>query len=792
MRIKKILSWLIAACMLAAILPFNAFAAGEVALTAETTVESGGVYTISDMDGLNAFKTLIEAGNTFAGATVLLTNDIMIGTGWLAIGASREKSGSSYSEALMKVFSGTFDGQGYALKRPTFTIGNNRGYGIGFFGKVDGATIKNLNITDVSYSTNTSYGTFYGMGAIAGYANNSTIENCYVEGDASNLSVYTSTTIEHAGGLVGSATNTSFINCTNDCALELNFSAKRVGGIVGRLNGGRMYKCINKKNIASKGSDENYGGVGTGGLIGNIEAPNVTIDSCINEGNVTSMITRGSTTSYHSNPGGIVALIRTSSSGSISISNCWNKGEIRAGAYSAGGIVGRSGKTNSSAQANSAGNTCPVNIFNCLNTGYIGRYSGASNSTIDYSGGIAGATYQYNGVFAENCYNQGEMGTSSSVSSYNYSTTRSIIGYGYGSHAVAYVNHCYALKKSEEDKSGSGYFGPYTQDSSRAIGYDSKDKHMVFADLFNNAAADCADLNEYAATATSWTVSGESRLEAPVITREGTREYVDWIYDANGVINDGLPYLNLTDVGYQIPGPKYTVTVYSGDATSSYALELVTEDDGTVTATIPEATPSTESAPKEGMTFAGWYDSADGSGEDYAAGETLEITEDKDIYEVWGWQVTLDPANGEAESELVVVDAGRVVKPTAVPVKDGYGFAGWYDESAARTPNRYDFSAPVTEAINLTAKWMLWGDVTGDGKLNINDARQIQLYISEGKSLNQELAGYVYGVGEGKTINVAVCRLIQTALMTVGIEFPAEALTSGYEFNLTDNTYIAP
>ena len=65
------------------------------------------------------------------------------------------------------------------------------------------------------------------------------------------------------------------------------------------------------------------------------------------------------------------------------------------------------------------------------------------------------------------------------------------------------------------------------------------------------------------------------------------------------------------------------------------------------------------------------------------------------------WQVTFDADGGTATAAQSVEDGGTATEP-ADPEKEGFAFDGWFEEGA-ETP--FDFSAPVTGNLTLTAKW---------------------------------------------------------------------------------------
>ena len=66
------------------------------------------------------------------------------------------------------------------------------------------------------------------------------------------------------------------------------------------------------------------------------------------------------------------------------------------------------------------------------------------------------------------------------------------------------------------------------------------------------------------------------------------------------------------------------------------------------------------------------------------------------------YTVTFNSNGGTAVSSQEVTKGGKAVKP-ADPTKDGYKFAGWYEDAGLTTP--YDFNTLVTRNITLYVQW---------------------------------------------------------------------------------------
>lgn len=224
---------------------------------------SDGVYEIgnagqlrwfADKAGLNADARLVadidyNPGKTLTGAISLPANEgIKV---WQPLGMDETAAPDPYT--------GTFDGQGYAIKGLYIrSIGTNPTQGGHFSGfvAVNAGTIKDLTIVQ-----SVSDGEF-AVGGIA-YKNTGTIQSCRFIGST----VYTKGTLPYIGYTGGiTAENEGTIS---DCVVggsSVKAEQDTVGGITGK-NSGTVEKCVVSANVITNGNSSIGGGV-AGGIAG--------------------------------------------------------------------------------------------------------------------------------------------------------------------------------------------------------------------------------------------------------------------------------------------------------------------------------------------------------------------------------------------------------------------------------------------------------------------------------------------------------------------------------------------
>ena len=123
---------------------------------------------------------------------------------------------------------------------------------------------------------------------------------------------------------------------------------------------------------------------------------------------------------------------------------------------------------------------------------------------------------------------------------------------------------------------------------------------------------------------------------------------------------------------------------------------------------------STISAPtaptKDGYIFVGWYtDSALNNQFDFSTKILEEIT----LYAKWEeipvdptktvFTITYNPQGGSDIPDRKINEGNKTAAPED-PVREGYIFAGWYEEAEYIT--KHDFTQPVTKDYNLHARWV--------------------------------------------------------------------------------------
>ncbi|EHL78959.1 GLUG motif-containing protein [Bacillus smithii] len=141
----------------------------------------------------------------------------------------------------IKTFSGTIDGKGYKIFN---LVIDQAKQDVGFVSYLNGGTIKNLGLENVSIQNNGKY-----TGALCGETYNGLIENCYATGTVQAKTLSSSTNTFY-GGLVGQINGTNFRlkNSYSKCTVR---AYNYVGGLVGYFYGGYVEKCYATGNVST-------------------------------------------------------------------------------------------------------------------------------------------------------------------------------------------------------------------------------------------------------------------------------------------------------------------------------------------------------------------------------------------------------------------------------------------------------------------------------------------------------------------------------------------------------------
>ncbi len=180
-------------------------------------------------------------------------------------------------------FSGTFDGKGHTIKN--YAVPNSEYTGL--FEYALSATIKNLNVSDVTANFSSSSKGNTKCGAIVGYAERTLITDCTVDNIDFKYSALSSAE-SYFGGVIGLGVNDTIENTKVTNAKITSTQARlklSIGLFAGCLKDNALKDGISVKNCGAEGSIEaatNYAQVGwlaIGGFIGNCNARGLVTES---------------------------------------------------------------------------------------------------------------------------------------------------------------------------------------------------------------------------------------------------------------------------------------------------------------------------------------------------------------------------------------------------------------------------------------------------------------------------------------------------------------------------------
>ena len=339
---KKLLSLLLALCLVMALVPMTAFAedAQNISVWDGSTAAAfaGGTgtaedpYQIANGAELAYLASSVNNGETYEAKNFVLTANIDLnGLPWTPIA-------NSFSDALFggsdyRVFAGNFDGKGYTISN--VSIGSEttplESDVLGLFGATEGK-ISNLNLDTVSIHGVAKIASGYVIGIAGGLVGSSSgfIENCHVTGLAMDMSAPSNgfAAAYWVGGLVGVLDETQLIN---ECSVSGSITEKAgkgsIGGLIGEL--GKAAKITySRSDVTVNVKADSRGGANVGGFIGKgngkTDAETI-IRNCYATGNVTGGAYTGGFA------GGLWGL---------NIKNCYASGNVSQAAAAMASFVG--------------------------------------------------------------------------------------------------------------------------------------------------------------------------------------------------------------------------------------------------------------------------------------------------------------------------------------------------------------------------------------------------------------------------------------------------------------------
>ena len=312
---KKILSLLLALCLVMALVPMTAFAEEN---------EQSNKTSITTVDELLQFAKAVDNGeyDDKTDAVVSLDADLdLTGVAWTPIGSVFAADGT-----LLHYFSGKFYGNGHTISNLDFSenYGKTEYPSFGFFSEVYGAEISGLTIQGKLDVSNSGYVYF---GTVAGVAADSKISDCASNVSFTDKDKYINGTV----ALCGYAINSTIEYCQNkgDFSITQDVTSFQMGGIVGLAQNSTVQYCANTGDMTSWTPC-------TGGIVGQL-IQNSKVINCYSTGKIVPL--GKGTTDF----GGIAGTVGTGTE----IRHCYFAGEVDLSQYTAttpykrlGGIVG--------------------------------------------------------------------------------------------------------------------------------------------------------------------------------------------------------------------------------------------------------------------------------------------------------------------------------------------------------------------------------------------------------------------------------------------------------------------
>jgi uncharacterized repeat protein (TIGR02543 family) len=685
---KRLLSITLALLMALMLLPVTAVPAQATEPTGYWTDEGNISLEEPPYNPDTNTYTITTAGELAWVAKVINDNLIFFSDDIFELGDNIDLSGHFWVpigtlSPQQEYFGCTFDGNGKTISNMTIgtesspaTLGE-----IGLFGYVNKATIKDVELTNVSIYADED-ATSIKAGGLVGIGSGCTISAISVSGviDVGSTSSYSG-----IGGIAGelkaSGMAPDFIfteveNCSSSVSIRSRGTEMSAGGLIGRSEDSYITNCYSTENIWGLGAKY------AGGLIG----------FAANSGEVTDSYALGDVsaavnTDFYREAGGLIG------HSYFDVENCFALGNVEGGI--AGGLIGygRAGTIKNS-----------FALGNIYAPGIVGGLVGISaNSGLDS---------------IINCYAVGDIETTSTP----YIRAGGLIGQSNSADTVitnAYWNSdakqtVNGAERTAEEKKGivriEGLIDEIDEDFSTARSGDEMTS-SVFAAL----------LNENKGGSRSWmsvnSINGGYPYHEGLYyaTPTYTVTFVDWdgqeiktqtVVHGSGATAPAAP----ERVGYTFTGwdaafdsvtkdltvtAVYTVNQYTITFNSSGGSDVasITLDYGaTITAPVAPT--------KESYTFAGWVPELPATMPANNLAVTAQWTAET-------YTVTFDSKGGSEVAPITGIAKDATVTLPATPTKAGYVFAGWNTE-ADGTGIIYNAGATyIMGSVNVVfyAKW---------------------------------------------------------------------------------------
>ena len=226
-----------------------AFTVNAVQGNTEVMQPEANVTYLYNASDLRLFEKSVNGGNTYAGKTVKLMNDVDLARiEWNPVGQTRATQ-----------FQGIFNGQGKTISN--MTVNNpskNEHVSSGFFGWLENTS--GVVVKDVKFDKANVTGSHY-VGVVAGYLSG-TITGCEVKGSTVNgVNMNSEANGDKVGGIVGYINaGTVSNNTVTNCSVIGN---RDIGGIVGAINAGTTFtgNAVSDTEIAYE-TEKPYGSAG--------------------------------------------------------------------------------------------------------------------------------------------------------------------------------------------------------------------------------------------------------------------------------------------------------------------------------------------------------------------------------------------------------------------------------------------------------------------------------------------------------------------------------------------------